>query len=682
MNNDRSNLPPETFVSIPQEILNTAAAGAREQLQRLVSESVPAVYKTLLADVSGRFLDPDLDRIELWEKHGLNEKNHSKQLTQALGDSLWSFIRKLRAETAGHLLADPRIGHVHLYVVALATGFKSSCALNAAFKAWSGGITPSDFRKSRLAEPYPRTAPFPAEETQQRQPSATVRRALQAVYRLAMHAGPLERATFDSALAKLREVDCLIERYRLEDTNGEAAAHRGLLYHCRGADRMMDLDLDGAYADLAAATHFYALSPRLPRLLRRARERILYPADTQAQLLKQLCASCRSGLLAAGGRTVREYLHRALVQVPRDLGWFQICCDNCYRVIWGAIEKARLGLLDDAWKASWLVAHADPFEDVSPSLARYLRALHEAELLTHEEQRPRLKFCREAAETARSLHDSLRTAYALCFVANTLRVMAAFDEARATLLAASKHCHENPWSAAFLVESEGRLAVKEKNHNLARDKLNSARVFYSQLDLHLVGYILIAQGELSFNEGGYETAVRAFDEASSALDRRRAPVLVSGAIPLNSAAALAALGRQSEAKAALSRCDFDRSDHRRMAATELLVSGCLALAEDRREDALGFFRQAATTFESLDRLREKALALAYSVEAYAGIGNRAKAIASAAEALQLFQDLRCNQDTVEAFAQLREQLESTVIDDAIVAGSVRRLAKAHGGWLP
>lgn len=190
---------------------------------------------------------------------------------------------------------------------------------------------------------------------------------------------------------------------------------------------------------------------------------------------------------------------------------------------------------------------------------------------------------------------------------------------------------------------EGRLAAQARNHQLASDKLNTASTLYRHLDLHLVGYALVAQGELSFNEGSYEAAVQAFEEASEALDRRRAPVLVSGAIPINLAAALGALGRQEEATAMLGRCKFDRNSHRGIAATELLVSGCLALVEERREEALGLFGQAATSFETLHRLREKALAMAYSVEAYAGLGNRARAIESATESFRLLQALGCKE---------------------------------------
>ena len=54
---------------------------------------------------------------------------------------------------------------------------------------------------------------------------------------------------------------------------------------------------------------------------------------------------------------LRQHLRQALKLVPRDLLWFSRRCDGCYRVVWQAISRARLGLTGDAFAAWWLAEH-------------------------------------------------------------------------------------------------------------------------------------------------------------------------------------------------------------------------------------------------------------------------------------------------------------------------------------
>ena len=663
--------------AIPEAIVKAAAKPARELFSAAL-ERIPAVYESLMKEMARRFLEPELDMEDLWAQHGLNGKNHSKLLSQALGASPWNFNRMRRAQTASFLLTDERIPAAKLYSVAVATGFKSTAALRAAFKAWSGGIKPADYRTRYLAKGQSSAL---TKALWRPKPVATSREILSSAYRLAMQC-TCDEVACDMALDKVREAEALVGEGTSPVLPEDIAAHRGLVRHCRGVDRLLQLDIDGAYEDLIAAFSFYAASPQLPKVIQYARGHLFYSADTRGVLLQELCVPCRAALLVDEGRSVREHLSRALKPVPLDLPWFQACCDPCYRMVWSAFEKARLGLMDNAWKAFWLVAHAEPVEEVPPSLARYIRALHESEILTHREQSPRLELCRLAVETARELGDPLREAYALCFLGNTLRALGRFAEAKSTLHSARECCQGSPWAAAFQALMVGYLATQERETASALAGLQKASTLYRSLDPHFVGLSLIDEGELFFFEGRYEAAVHSFTAAFAALDNRRTPELAKGAVPLNLAASLGALGRAAEAKTALHRCEFDRTAHPGGTATEIFVTGCLALDEDRPEEALCCYQEAAALFESLDRPRGVALANSYSVEAYARLSHRDKAIESAADALRLFQALGCKKDTIEAFAELRQQLEAAVIDAAAVAVSVRSLAHKQGGWLP
>jgi len=139
----------------------------------------------------------------------------------------------------------------------------------------------------------------------------------------------------------------------------DLSARLGLARHQQAAHYTRTADVDLAFDELTAAARAYADAGDLPAAIVKERRRLAVDPDTDQVLLSSLCPDCRGRLTEEEGASVREHLRHALYLVPRDLPWFVSCCDDCYRVVWKAFGLARLGLMNDAWKAWWLVAHAD-----------------------------------------------------------------------------------------------------------------------------------------------------------------------------------------------------------------------------------------------------------------------------------------------------------------------------------
>lgn len=365
---------------VPDEILAEAAKPAFERI-RVASTKATPVYEDLLEDMRKHLLDPDVKMSHLWDGRRLDPSGHTGRVAALLGAPPWSYIRQLRIEIAARLLRDKKIADVSGTQIAFACGFKSYNALNEAFKDWSGGITATGYRTI-----HKELTSTPPDEG--RTVTDIIKESLGRVDRLTV------LGEIDTALSELDHTAALVaDQGGSEELTAEVSARRGFIYHRSGEFRLWELDLDNAYTDLEKARAAYDAAGGLPLVIRHCRKHVEIAHDTRLVLSDALCDRCAAALKTDTGRTVREHLYRALGPVPRDLQWFQICCDPCYRVVWEAISKARLGLVNDAWKAFWLAVHINPVEDLPPSLARYVRSLYDSELLDRRPPSWRQKDC-------------------------------------------------------------------------------------------------------------------------------------------------------------------------------------------------------------------------------------------------------------------------------------------------
>jgi len=167
---------------------------------------------------------------------------------------------------------------------------------------------------------------------------------------------------FPSALDGLEEASAIVRDVQIKDLS----ARLGLARHQQAAHYTRTADVDLAFDELTAAARAYADAGDLPAAIVKERRRLAVDPDTDQVLLSCLCPDCRERLVAEEGAAVREHLRHALYLVRRDLPWFVSCCDDCYRVVWKAFGLARLGLMNDAWKAWWLAAHTDLEDRATP----------------------------------------------------------------------------------------------------------------------------------------------------------------------------------------------------------------------------------------------------------------------------------------------------------------------------
>ena len=463
----------------------------------------------------------------------------------------------------------------------------------------------------------------------------------------------------------------------------DLSARLGLARHQQGAHYTRTADVDRAFAELTAAARAYADAGDLPASVLKERRRLAVDTDTDQVLLSALCPDCRGGLAGEEGMAVREHLRHALYLVPRDLPWFASCCDDCYRMVWKALGLARLGLMNDAWQAWWLVAHAD-LEDreTPPSRGRIIAAFAKIEELVSGDQLERKGYCDLALSDAVALGDPRLEAEARIWLGTTLRGLSRIGEAREELQRAESASRGTPWLEALWITMMGMLEFQTSNYSDALDLLRSAGKAYRPLDPHNAGIQVIHQGGTHFYLEEYAESVRAFQSALSSIDGRRDPVVATCAAPLNLSSAYALLRRFDKAEAELAKCHFDRDAHPGWAATERFNRGAIELLRDRLHSALAFLAEAAERFEELHKPLDAALAVFYSVEAHARLGDRASAIEKAAVALTLFQAAGCTPDAMEALGKLQALLKEEVMDVAKVAAAVRRLARQHaGGWL-
>lgn len=691
------------------EDLRDRAAEPTLRRIRADRERVPARLRPLLSTIEENLFDVGFSAGRLLRENGIRDHSFSTVFSSYLERTPWAYVIDARLEVAARLLAQTNLKP---WRIAAVVGY-SPQSLGKAFKE-RYGRTPSEYRRDPGADSSAWTAPLDPEELEQalagkvsprqalvlRRKLRTILAHLGSVYATEPEPEPLSRAPApasfddlvesadrafalgdpDTALAHLGRADAVTPASR----RPALEARRGLVYHGRGASRTFFGDVDNAYDDLGRARQAYeAAGDRLPRRVVRGRRRITVPWDTDHALKDAFCPNCRNLLLRDVGQTARFHLRRALTPIPRDLEWFVHCCDDCYRTYWHAIGRARFGMVDDAFRAWWLSRHADTLDpETPPSLGRVIAALFEADRLIYQDQEERRKFCQMALDDTVVLGDPLLEAQARIYLGNALRAVSRFSEARAELRKAVETSRKNPWLSALQDRIAGVLEHYSGDHQRALSFLHASATGYRKLDPHVAGLLLIQQANVLHDCERYEESI-AFDQASlEHLDDRRDSEAAFVAVPIHLAISFARLEDWERAEAALSRCCFGREVPAGLAATEILTWACLKLGKGCPEESLSLFDEAKQRFEKLHRPLDVALATTYSVEAYARIGDRKNAAASATIALKFFQAAGCSQHTLVAFGELQNLLVEDELDPKAVITTVRSIATQNGGWLP
>lgn len=600
----------------------------------------------VVATIERRLFDRSLNVNELWRVHGVRDHSASARFTAAVGEPPSVYISRARLEVAARLLVETRL---RVWRIAELVAYEVQ-AFQKAFKAWSGGLTPMTYRQRP-----PGASSAEAEDTGAGDPLRCADRALAA-------------AAVETAFGFLAKAE----------PGSAKEARVGLAYHCRGAHRLFDGDVDRAYEDLGRARDHYTAADELaPRILRH-RRRIAVPFDTDAALAGALCPDCRRSFVGDFGCSLRHHLRRALERIPLDLPWFSVACDDCYRVVWSAVDRARLGLVDDTFRAWWISENADVYDRGAPaSLGRFIAALVESDRLTFQDQEERRRLCQLALADATALGVPNLQDEARIYLGNTFRTVGDFDAARKALEAAGD---PSPWLAALWAARSGALETAVDDFDLALHRLEDAEGLYTSLDPHLAACVLIQQAEAHFGRNAPETALSTLRRSKKLLDDRRDPLMAEAVVPLNRAVCYAALKRFEEALASIDGCHYDRSLHGTIFATETFCRACLALEDSRPREALHRFEDAQERFERLHRFEAAALSASYSIEALTRLEERPRAIQRAAVALKFFQACGSGPKTLAALGRLQELLQSA--DTGQVTAFIRALARRHGGWLP
>jgi AraC-like DNA-binding protein/tetratricopeptide (TPR) repeat protein len=613
-------------------------------------ERVSVALRPLLVLIAAHLFDKNFDVNALWRESGLN-KEMSAPFEDELGTTPWVYITERRLEVGARLLVTTQL---KIHWIATVLGHTT---FSKAFRRWSGQ-SPSEYRRNP-----------PDDGKDERRVEAGT---------LHSHE-PRKTDDIDDARRRLSQADAVL----CDEEIRELAARLGLSSHERAATRLRDGDVDRACEDLTLATQCYHVAGDLPTLISRRRRHLGVAWNTDEALSTALCPACRTTLYGPAGRILRRHLRQALLPLPRNLEWFTKSCDPCYRIVWAAVCRARLGFMSDAWKAWWLSENVDPLDhDAPPSQGRILAALAVVERQAFGDPRQRMRYCDVAVDDAVAIGNPLLEAGARIWRGNVLGVLSRFTEARTELAKTLPARGTTPWLDALQDRMSGVLKYHTNKYPEALELLRSATGLYEILDPHLSGLLKVQQGGVHFFTGRYEESVPLNQEALSLFDTRRDPLQENAVVPINLAVSFALLGRWEEAESALSRCRFDRQVELGLAATEVFTRACLELLRGRAREALSLFAEAKVRFERLHRQRAAALAASYSVEAYAHLNDYNGALENTTAALRFFQAARCPQDTLDALGKLRALLTAKLIDVAAVAASVRSLARRHGGWLP
>ena len=106
-----------------------------------------------LMQIEKPWLENDLTLGQLAERLGESSHHVSQVLNDTVGQTFFDYVNSRRVVEVQRCLADPAYASQTLLEVALAAGFSSKAAFNAAFRKHTG-LTPSQFRV-RSARPKP-----------------------------------------------------------------------------------------------------------------------------------------------------------------------------------------------------------------------------------------------------------------------------------------------------------------------------------------------------------------------------------------------------------------------------------------------------------------------------------------------------------------------------------------------
>lgn len=123
-------------------------------------ERTSARVAELLAMLEKRIFHPDLNVETLRRWCDQHDKNVSTRFAEELGLSPSEYILQARMELGGRMLA---ASNLKVWQIGLQVGYVSGHSFGRAFTRWSGGKTPTEFRREAQAAPAEETLPAPEE---------------------------------------------------------------------------------------------------------------------------------------------------------------------------------------------------------------------------------------------------------------------------------------------------------------------------------------------------------------------------------------------------------------------------------------------------------------------------------------------------------------------------------------
>ena len=137
---------PKALPVPPSKYQRSGLTAERAADHRRQLESIMAIEKP--------YLETDLTLAQLAMRVGVSAHHLSQLFNEQLGLTFFDYVNARRVEDVKRCLADPAYDEQAILMIALASGFNSKTAFNAAFRKHTGQ-TPSAFRASRTPNTTP-----------------------------------------------------------------------------------------------------------------------------------------------------------------------------------------------------------------------------------------------------------------------------------------------------------------------------------------------------------------------------------------------------------------------------------------------------------------------------------------------------------------------------------------------
>ena len=587
-------------------ILRNQAARPTLARIKLDCERVGPQVRGFLEIIEKRLFKDSLNVEDLWRQAETKDRNASAQFTKELGITPALYIGHSRLEVAARMMVDTKLS---LAAISKEVGFSYRNVLSRKFKDWTG-ITPTQFKsKPNMELLSPRPSPHLAE----------ARTSLSAILE------QVEQEDFAAALDHMVDAETVVRRL---DIPGSA---RLLAVDChKEGSYLTDAgNVDRAYFFMDFARQCYELAGELPENLQRRRQQIRMDCQTDLALSAALCTTCRKSFLSEVGSSVRQHLRRSLALIPRDLVWFEACCDDCYRTVWDAITRARFGLIDDAFQAWWISENVD-LTSTTPSSGLFIRLLSESEDLTFGDANNRLSLCKTALGVAENLGRHDLSKLALAFTGNAQRVLTQFSQARITLTTTDSS-HFSQWANAYLLRARGLLEVDMMDIQPAEQMLAQSEELFHAVDPHVSALVRFDRARAIKWSTGFDEALSVFESAVSAVDSRRWH-LSADIIRINRGLFQTAAGLLDEAEETFR----EEPGIPTLQPFHRGAVGELRLAQGNLPEACEFLRDAVSQQIAHNLNNVAALENLYLAEVYARMGDTDKAIDLTATSLRWF----------------------------------------------